>query len=335
MIPGLEAPDPRPRGGDPGAPGPTSRRRSTRRWRRRTPSCCPRRRTTCWRPAASASARCSSLLSGYFGDPSDPRLIPASVSRRARPPRHAVPRRRDRRGGVAPRGRRRPTRGGTTRSRSSPGDYLFARASEMSAPTSAPRSAASWRRRSRSSATGRSARSTPLGRLDQTEANYLEVIRRKTAALIATSCRLGGMLSDAPPEHVDVLDAFGESLGLAFQLSDDIMDITSSQLELGKEPGRRHEGGRLHAPGAPRPGDLPASRRAGADPDHGASEGELLDRALEIVADGDSIEHARTAVRDEVARAVALVERLPSGPAQHALVQLARFLAVRCGADGT
>jgi geranylgeranyl pyrophosphate synthase len=61
--------------------------------------------------------------------------------------------------------------------------------------------------------------------------------------------------------------------------------------------------------------------------------GGQLDRALEIVSGGDSIEHARAAVRDEVARAVALVERLPAGPAQHALVQLARFLSARCGAD--
>ena len=64
---------------------------------------------------------------------------------------------------------------------------------------------------------------------------HFEIIRRKTGVLIATSCRLGGMLSDAADEHVETLDAFGESLGMAFQLSDDIMDLTASQLELGKE----------------------------------------------------------------------------------------------------
>ena len=159
------------------------------------------------------------------------------------------------------------------------------------------------------------------------------MIRRKTGSLIATSCRLGGTLSDATPEQVETLEAFGESLGLAFQLSDDIMDITSNQLELGKEPGtdmkegvytlpvlhalhrgpEREELQRLLAPGAP--------------------DGERLDRALQIVRGEGSIGHARGAVTDEVRRAVSLATQLPDGTARHALVQLTRFLAIRCGAD--
>src|SRR5205807_4759415 len=75
------------------------------------------------------------------------------------------------------------------------------------------------------------------GRVDQTEAGYMEVIQRKTAALIATSCRLGGMLSEAIPDDVDLLERFGDALGTGFQLSDDIMDVISSAGELGKEPG--------------------------------------------------------------------------------------------------
>ena len=140
-------------------------------------------------------------------------------------------------------------------------------------------------------------------------------------------------MSDASAEHVEILDAFGESLGLAFQLSDDIMDLTSSQLELGKEPGVDLKEGVY---------TLPVLHALETSPDREelarilatGVHGELLDRALAIVADGDRIEHARKAVRDEVDRAVALVERLPEGPAQHALVQLARFLSARCGADG-
>jgi geranylgeranyl pyrophosphate synthase len=65
---------------------------------------------------------------------------------------------------------------------------------------------------------------------------------------------------------------------------------------------------------------------------HGAPDGEMLDRALEIVRRG-SIDHARAAVSAEVARADALARQLPDGTARHALIQLARFLAVRCGAD--
>jgi geranylgeranyl pyrophosphate synthase len=53
------------------------------------------------------------------------------------------------------------------------------------------------------------------------------------------------------------------------------------------------------------------------------------------VRSSGSIEHARRAVADEVGRAIGLARRLPAGPAQHALVQLARFLAARCGAEQT
>jgi geranylgeranyl pyrophosphate synthase len=65
----------------------------------------------------------------------------------------------------------------------------------------------------------------------------------------------------------------------------------------------------------------------------GAPDGELLDRSIELIWDSGSIEHARDAVSIEVRRANDLAERLPEGPARQALVQLARFLATRCGAD--
>jgi geranylgeranyl pyrophosphate synthase len=65
----------------------------------------------------------------------------------------------------------------------------------------------------------------------------------------------------------------------------------------------------------------------------GGPDGEMLDRALHIVRSGGSLEHARAAVSAEVARADALARQLPDGTARHALIQLARFLAVRCGAD--
>jgi geranylgeranyl pyrophosphate synthase len=57
-----------------------------------------------------------------------------------------------------------------------------------------------------------------------------------------------------------------------------------------------------------------------------------LDRALDIVRTSGAVAHARAGVAQEVARAMALAGRLPEGHAQQALVQLARFLAVRCGA---
>jgi geranylgeranyl pyrophosphate synthase len=211
------------------------------------------------------------------------------------------------------------------------GDYLFARASEVGADLG-PDVCRILAQTIATLCDGQIREVDASRRLDQTEANYIEVIRRKTGALIATSCRLGAMMSDASADQVETLEAFGESLGLAFQLSDDIMDLTSSQLELGKEPGADLREGVytlpvLHALAiSSEREELGRILTTGAD-------GELLDRAIEIALAAGSIEHARAAVRDEVGRAVGLTERLPEGPARHALAQLARFLAVRCGAD--
>ncbi|HXF71519.1 MAG TPA: polyprenyl synthetase family protein [Actinomycetota bacterium] len=272
------------------------------------------------------------LLAGYFGDPADPRLIPGSVAielvHLATLYHDDVIDESDSRRGIA-----------SVNARWSntvailTGDYLFARASEISTELGTE----VCRILARTIAVlcdGQIREVEASGRLGQTEEAYMEVIRRKTGSLIATSCRLGGMLSDAPPEHVDVLEAFGEALGLAFQLSDDIMDVTASQLELGKEPGVDMREGVYTLP------VLHALRHGERREElarllaHGPPTGERLDRALEIVRSDGSLAHARRAVAKEVDRAKDLARRLPDGPARAALLSLAEFLAIRCGARG-
>jgi heptaprenyl diphosphate synthase len=273
------------------------------------------------------------LLSGYFGDPTDPRLIPGSVAIELT---HlatlyhddVIDESSDRRGVPSANARWDNTVAILT------GDYLFARASELSAELGTDVS----RLLARTIAVlcdGQIREVEASGTLDQTESAYLEIIRRKTAVLIAASCRLGGMLSDTAEAHLEVLEAFGDALGMAFQLSDDIMDMTATQLELGKEPGTDLREGVYTLP-------VLHALHEGEDRDelqrllaHGAPDGEMLDRALDIVRSGGAIDHARGAVAGEVARAVELAEQLPDGPARHALVQLAKYLGVRCGAEVT
>ncbi len=271
------------------------------------------------------------LLAGYFGDPADPRLILGSVAIELS---HlatlyhddVIDESADRRGVPSANARWDNTVAILT------GDYLFALASEMSADLG-PDVCRLLARTITILCDGQIREVDAAGSLEQDEDGYLEVIRRKTGSLIATSCRLGGVLSDAAPEHVETLEAFGESLGLAFQLSDDIMDITSTQLELGKEPGTDMKEGVY---------TLPVLHALHRGPDRqelrhllaqGAPDGERLVRALQIVRGEGSISHARGAVGAEVRRAVGLAKQLPDGAARDALVQLARFLAIRCGAD--
>src|SRR3989475_7762723 len=157
------------------------------------------------------------LLAGYFGDPADPRLIPGSVAIELS---HlatlyhddVIDESADRRGVPSANARWDNTVAILT------GDYLFALASEMSADLG-PDVCRLLARTITILCDGQIREVEASGKLEQTEQSYLEIIRRKTGVLIATSCRLGGILSDATEQQVEVLDAFGEALGMAFQLS--------------------------------------------------------------------------------------------------------------------
>ncbi|HYH28419.1 MAG TPA: polyprenyl synthetase family protein [Actinomycetota bacterium] len=162
------------------------------------------------------------------------------------------------------------------------------------------------------------------------EATYMAVIERKTASLISAACRLGGMLSEADPAVTDTLERYGHALGLAFQLSDDVMDLVSDEATLGKHPAADLKEGVQTLPvivalrESERREELRTLLRAPA--------ADGLDRALEIIRGDGALSRAREAVTLEVRRALREAERLPGGPARSALESLAAFLAERCGA---
>jgi heptaprenyl diphosphate synthase len=270
------------------------------------------------------------LLSGHFGDPTDPRLVQGAVAIELTHVatlyhddvmdeaefRHGVP---------------------SVNSKWDnsvailSGDFLFAKASELSADLGAEVT----RLLARTIATvcdGQIRDVTMAGSLAQTEQGYMETIRRKTAALIATSCRLGGMLSEAPPDQVDLLERFGAVIGLGFQLSDDIMDVISTEEVLGKPPGQDLRQGVYTLPVIYALQDGAGGRELAALLEEGPPDGERLDRALHLVASERSLNGAREAVAKEVRRAQKLAEELPAGAAKDALLHLAEYLAARCGA---
>jgi heptaprenyl diphosphate synthase len=270
------------------------------------------------------------LLSGYFGDPADPRLIPGSVAielvHLATLYHDDVIDEADARRGIPSVNARWDNTVAILT-----GDYLFARASEISTELGTD-VCALLARTIATLCDGQIREVEAAGRVEQTKAAYLEIIRRKTGALIATSCRLGGFLSDASSEHVDVLEEFGEALGMAFQLSDDIMDVSASELELGKEPGVDMKEGVYTFPVLQALSEGEHGEELADILRQGPPEGERLERALRIVRSPESLEPARAAVAAEVDRARQLGLRLPDGPARAALIALAEFLAARCGA---
>ncbi|MER7480471.1 polyprenyl synthetase family protein [Streptomyces sp. NPDC126510] len=116
------------------------------------------------------------------------------------------------------------------------GDFLFARASHILAdlgPEAVRVQAEAFERL----VTGQILETAgPQDGRDPIE-HYLDVLGGKTGSLIAVSCRFGAMMSGADETVVDVLTQYGERLGVAFQLADDVLDIASDSHESGKTPG--------------------------------------------------------------------------------------------------
>jgi heptaprenyl diphosphate synthase len=116
------------------------------------------------------------------------------------------------------------------------GDLLFGKASELVAelgPEAVKIQAQTFVRLC--SGQIRDARPVPRG-VDPID-YYLGVLADKTGVLIATAARYGAMFSGCPPETVAIMGRYGERLGIAFQLADDLLDISSESGESGKEPG--------------------------------------------------------------------------------------------------
>jgi octaprenyl-diphosphate synthase len=75
------------------------------------------------------------------------------------------------------------------------------------------------------------------GNFEITEAEYLEIIEAKTAELTAVSCRLGALFAGASEDVVEKMDLFGRDLGIAFQISDDLLDVVGQERAIGKSLG--------------------------------------------------------------------------------------------------
>ena len=116
------------------------------------------------------------------------------------------------------------------------GDFLFAKSSELTAQLGADAVRIQAETFTRL-VEGQILETVPAGPGEDPLRHYLEVVAGKTGSLIATSARYGARFGGATPEVEDALTAYGEIVGSAFQLSDDILDIASEAAESGKTPG--------------------------------------------------------------------------------------------------
>ena len=160
--------------------------------------------------------------------------------------------------------------------------------------------------------------------------HYLRVVAGKTGSLIATSARYGAMFAGAPAEVVEALTAYGEKVGVAFQLSDDILDIASESAESGKTPGTDLREG---VPTLPvliaRKSEDPADSRLLELLAGDLSDDALHAEALTLLRAHPAMAAARDYVASEAVEAKRLLGVLPEGPVRTALEAFADVVADR------
>ncbi len=89
---------------------------------------------------------------------------------------------------------------------------------------------------------------TKCGDVNMTQEEYLSIIEKKTAVLISASCASGAILGSAAPDKIDALSRFGKNAGMAFQITDDVLDYTARGKDFGKSIGKDLEEGKITLP---------------------------------------------------------------------------------------
>jgi len=165
----------------------------------------------------------------------------------------------------------------------------------------------------------------------QTIRDYLLRIRRKTALLIAVSCRLGAMAVSAPRHVSRALYSFGYNAGMAFQIRDDLLDLCGDERILGKPPGSDIRQGNITLPVIyslldPKLrdsllADIAMIRAAGGNMDIGPF--------LDTVRAGGGIERAEALANRYIEKAIAALKPLPDIEAKRSLEEIAVFIGTR------
>ena len=211
------------------------------------------------------------------------------------------------------------------------GDYLFARSFQLMTETGSIRVLDILANASAVIAEGEVLQLTAASDLAADEATYLRVVRGKTAALFAAATEVGGVIAGAAEAEVAALVAYGDALGIAFQIADDLLDYGGRGATLGKNVGDDFRERKMTLPviRALAAGDAAERAFWARTIGKGRQEAGDLDRALAIL-------HARGALSSTHDTAVAYADRaraalaaLPAGPLRDDLADLAEFVVER------
>ncbi|MEU6565255.1 polyprenyl synthetase family protein [Nocardia nova] len=211
------------------------------------------------------------------------------------------------------------------------GDYLFAHASRL-VSTLGPDAVRIIAETFAELVTGQMRETLGAEKSQDPVEHYLRVVWEKTGSLIAASGRFGGTFSGASLDDVERLARLGDAVGTAFQISDDIIDISSVSEQSGKTPGTDLREGVHTLP------VLYALRDEGAEGDrlrtllaHPLQSDEEVAEALDLLSRSRGMALAKQKLRGYADIAHAELSALPQGPANDALEHLVRYTIERVG----
>ncbi|HSF95537.1 MAG TPA: polyprenyl synthetase family protein [Thermohalobaculum sp.] len=211
------------------------------------------------------------------------------------------------------------------------GDYLFARAFQLMVETGSVEVLRILSNASAVIAEGEVLQLTTAQDLTTDIARYDQVIRGKTAALFAAATEVGGVVAGADAGRVQALHTYGDALGMAFQLADDLLDYGGSSAALGKNTGDDFREGKVTLP------VILAYARGGDDAKafwrrtiaKGQQEAGDLEQAMAYLTETEALTGTQAAARGHADRALAALAGFPAGETRTALEDIAEFVVGR------
>ena len=165
-------------------------------------------------------------------------------------------------------------------------------------------------------------------RFDVTEDEYMEMIFKKTGALIAAATKVGAIMGGASDEVIDAMYEYGRLIGLAFQIQDDYLDIAADEETLGKPIGSDIGKGKMTIIAIKGLASVEDDRLLEILKAEENSQDEI-DEAIEILTNCGAIEYARNLALESVDQAKEVLEILPDSSSKQVLVDIADFVLER------
>jgi len=211
------------------------------------------------------------------------------------------------------------------------GDFLFSRAFELMVEDGSLKVLKILSSASAIIAEGEVAQLTAQRNVETSEDRYLEIITAKTAALFAAACQIAAVVAERDPAIEAALEAYGRTLGIAFQLVDDAIDYVSDADTMGKDAGDDFRDGKITLP-------VILAYARGSDSDRefwrqamsGRAAGDAeFTRASQLLQQTHAIADTLARARHYGARAIDALAGFPKGPAREALTETVEFAIAR------